>query len=97
MEGMALFRDAKPIDFTIPNLVDFPAKRVPDLLLKKVVNPTCRLHRLSVLFYIIKPFTTDQRTNRHDGTGECPTCFSLSGYAPGQGTSRFHDFFASYF
>ena len=59
MEGMALFRDAKPIDFTIPNLVDFPAKSVPDLLLKKVINSSCRLNGPSVLFYIFKPFAAN--------------------------------------
>ena len=96
MEGLSFFRNAKPVDLTVPNLVDLPAKGMADLLLKEAVNPACRPDGLPVLFYIFEPFATDQRTNRHDGSGERATCLTLPCHAPGQRTSRLKNLFASY-
>jgi hypothetical protein len=96
MKGLTFFRDAKPVDPAVPNLMDLPAKGVADLVFKASINPGRWLHGLSVLLYVFNPFTADQRTDSHNSARERSACLSLSGHTSGQGTARFKDFSASH-
>ena len=60
MKGLTLFRNEKSINFSVPNLVDLPAKSMPNFLFKEIINPACWPHRPSVLFYIFKPLPANQ-------------------------------------
>jgi hypothetical protein len=67
-----------------------------DFLFEKSINLVSRLHRGSQLFYILQPLSTDQRTDCHDSTRECPTCFPSSSHASSKSTSCLKDLSTSY-
>ena len=94
VKGFTFFWDKKLIYSSIPNLVDFPAKGMTDLLFEKSINPVSWFHGPPVLFYVFKPFPTDYRTNSHNGADECATRFSSPCHSSRQGTPRFKNLFA---
>jgi len=83
VKGLPFFRDAKPVDPAVPNLVDLPAKGMADLIFKARINPGRWHHGLSVLLYVFNPFTADQRTDSHNSAREGSACLSLSGHTSG--------------
>jgi hypothetical protein len=96
VKGFPLFRDKKPIDLPIANLVDLPAQAMADFLSKGIIYPQGYAHRFSILFLVFQPLPAHQAAYPHNGARERATGFPLSGHTSGQGTSGLKDILASH-
>ena len=96
MERFSLFGNEKAIDFSVPNLVDLPAKGMADFLLKGLIYPLGFSHRFSILFRIFQPLPAHQATKPHDGARERAACFTSPGHTPSQGASSLKNVLASH-
>jgi len=96
MKGFSLFGNEEAIDFSVPNLVDLPAKAMADFLSKGIIYPLGYAHRFSILFLVFQPLPAHQAAYPHNGARERATGFPLSGHTSGQGTSGLKDILASH-
>jgi hypothetical protein len=87
MERLSLFGNEKPIDFSVPDLVDLPANGMADFLSKGIIYPLGFGHRFSILLRIFEPLPAHQATKPHDGARERAAGFPSPGHTPGQGAS----------